>query len=452
MNLPAYFLADLPAEALLNASLINEACLTLRRNRQRYLVHRSTQQVIHLLISLSVEWRKPAFPFRQMALQQAGATGFSQATLGAGLDAFFSQITAENLQALIEQDLGNADCLDRFVAIPPDSRSWRHARATGPELLVHVASGNLPNPALLSIVLGMLVRSAQFVKCASGAALLPRLFAHSLYEADSRFGACLEVAEWKGADKELGPALCSNADCITATGGDESVSAIRSLVPEGVRFVGYGHRVSFGYITRETLTHGQAPKIAARAAVDIAAWNQLGCLSPHLLFVESGGSVSPDALAGMLADQLAAIESDEPRGPVPVETASVISTRRAFYEIRAAASDDTRLWKSNGSTAWTVVFETETAFQKSCLNRFVYVKPVADLSEALRASEPVRGQISTVGLEANSDRAQSIAMEFAAWGVTRICPLGKMQQPPLNWRHDGRPVLGDLVMWTDWEQ
>jgi len=26
-----------------------------------------------------------------------------------------------------------------------------------------------------------------------------------------------------------------------------------------------------------------------------------------------------------------------------------------------------------------------------------------------------------------------------------------MQNPPLAWRHDGRPPLADLVSWTDWE-
>ena len=40
----------------------------------------------------------------------------------------------------------------------------------------------------------------------------------------------------------------------------------------------------------------------------------------------------------------------------------------------------------------------------------------------------------------------------AAWGVTRVCPLGQMQNPPLTWRHDGRPALGDFVTWVDWEK
>ena len=41
--------------------------------------------------------------------------------------------------------------------------------------------------------------------------------------------------------------------------------------------------------------------------------------------------------------------------------------------------------------------------------------------------------------------------QLARWGVTRVCPLGEMQKPPLTWRHDGRPPLGELVTWTDLE-
>jgi len=45
-----------------------------------------------------------------------------------------------------------------------------------------------------------------------------------------------------------------------------------------------------------------------------------------------------------------------------------------------------------------------------------------------------------------------LALKFAHLGAKRICPLGEMQRPPLGWRHDGRPALGDLVTWCDWEK
>ena len=40
MNLPNYFLADLPPEATLTGAMIHEACQTLKRNRETYLAPR----------------------------------------------------------------------------------------------------------------------------------------------------------------------------------------------------------------------------------------------------------------------------------------------------------------------------------------------------------------------------------------------------------------------------
>jgi hypothetical protein len=98
-----------------------------------------------------------------------------------------------------------------------------------------------------------------------------------------------------------------------------------------------------------------------------------------------------------------------------------------------------------------VVYEADPQFQLSCLNRFIYVKSVRDLDELLHHAEAVRGKVSTVGVALPEHEAPQLSARLARWGVTRICPLGRMQQPPLTWRHDGRPALGDLVSWTDLE-
>ena len=453
MNLPDYFLADLPPEAVLSAPMIADACQALMRNREQYLFNRSTNSLIGVLSALAENWLDADYPFRQLALKLGpGATGFSAPTLGAGLDAFFSELTAENLGALLQQELGHAGRLDRFVATAGERSAQRTALATGPRLLAHFAAGNLPSPTLMSIVLGLLARSAQFVKCATGAALVPRLFAHSLYQVEPKLSACLEIAQWKGGRLDLEQALYAEADCVTATGGDEALAEIRRHVPAHKRFLGYGQRVSFGYVARESLATFGAQKIAARAAADVVAWNQLGCLSPHLFYVEDGGAVSAERFAELLAEELAKREAIEPRGEIAVAEAAAIASRRAMYEVRAAASPDTRQWQSPGSTAWTVVYEADPRFQFSCLNRFIYVKAVGSLTDALQGAESVRGKVSTVGLAASGETAERATVELARWGATRICPVGQMQKPPLTWRHDGRPSLGDLLTWTDWEQ
>ena len=304
----------------------------------------------------------------------------------------------------------------------------------------------------MSLVLGLLTRSAQFVKCARGTSFLPRLFAHSIYDSEPKLGACLELAEWRGGTAALENALFAEADCVTATGTDETIAAIQQKLPRRARFVSHGHRVSFGYLTKDALSSYSAKKNATRAAADVVAWNQFGCLSPHVFYVEDGGDVPPEEFAALLAGELEKREEAEPRGTISTEAAADIANRRGFYEVRAAHSPTTQHWFSLNSTAWTVVYEADPLFTLSCLNRFVYVKKVPDLAEALRAADAVHGKVSTVGVAANLHQTQEIAVQLARWGVTRVCPLGQMQNPPLTWRHDGHPSLGDLVTWTDWEQ
>jgi hypothetical protein len=451
MNLPNYFLADLPPEATLSPAMIVEACQTLKRNRERYLAHRTTHQLVNVLVEVAEGWLHANNRLRKLALDSGPAeTGFSHATLAKGLDNFFRQFTPENFSELLEQELSHAQRLDKFIA--DGKKSNRAAVAVGPELLAHIAAGNIPNPALISIALGLLTRSAQFVKCAGGSAFLPRLFAHSIYNADPKLGACLEIAEWRGGDAALETALFAEANCVTATGSDEALTAIRSRLPAHVRFLGYGHRVSFGFVAREVLAGHHLRRVAARVADDVVAWNQLGCLSPHVIYVQSCGEILPEKFAELLADELEQREQTEPRGELAAEHAATIASRRGFYEVRAAHSPDTQMWQSKSSTAWTVVFEADARFQMSCLNRFVYVKGVKDLHEMLQNAEAVRGKVSTVGVAAPEEQMEELAMQLAHWGVTRVCPLGQMQNPPLTWRHDGRPALSDLVTWTDLEE
>ncbi len=453
MNLPNYFLADLPSEATLSPTMLAEACGTLKRNREQYLAPRTTEHMVKFIANLAEGWLQADHPFRALALAQGpGKTGFGRPTLERGLDQFFGQLTRENLRALLVQELGDVKRLDALVAPPGEAKFSRAAIATGPEFLVHIAAGNIPNPTWMSLVLGLFTRSAQFVKCGRGASFLPRLFAHSIYEADHKLGACLEIAEWRGGHAALEAELFAAADCVTATGSDETLAAIRSKLPVRTRFLAHGHRVSFGYVTAEALVGQAAKKIVAAAADDVGAWNQLGCLSPHVIYVQRGGEFAPEHFAQLLAEELERREAREPRGDVPPEVAASITSRRGIYEVRAAHSPDTRMWHSQKSTAWTVVYEADAHFAMSCLHRFIYVKAVADLSVALQAADAVRGQVSTVGLAAAEEEAQVITETLARWGVARVCPLGQMQNPPLTWRHDGRPALGDLVTWTDWEK
>lgn len=453
MNLPEYFIADLPPEAELTPQMVVEACRTLRRNRLQYLAERSSESLIRTVSSLCDNWLYDDFPFRKSALEKGPAhTGFSREMLARELTSFFSQFTRDRLLSLLQQELGHPERLDHPVASSPEQKTNRRSMVVGPELLAHIAGGVLPNPLITSAIFGLLIKSAQIIKAPRGQSFLPRLFLHSLYDQEPKLGACVEIAEWPGGNHALESALFSEIDALTVTGSDETIGHVRSRVPQRVRVTSYGHRLSFGYFCQESLAGYGADELVGLAADDVVAWDQLGCLSPHVFYVETGGAMPVEVFAQKLGAELEQRQSLTPRGNVDIETASTIAYRRSFYTVRAGSSVETRVFSSQDSTHWTVIYEADPRFQISCLNRFVYVKPVCNLTEALEGADAVRGKVSTVALAAPDERAAGLVAQLARWGVTRICLPGQMQNPSLLWRHDGRPPLSDLVTWTDWER
>lgn len=469
MNLPNLFLADLGPDLVISPQTVRDACFALRKNREAWLARQRTRQLVDVLAYTADQWRQPDNGFRAIALRDGPSVlRMGATTLARGLDAFLKSMSHEQLEALVVQDVGDLRRLDEFTGGSVELRSGRMALARGPELLAHVTAGNLPVSALASMVLGVLAKSAQFLKCARGSSWLPRLFAHSLAFNEPKLGACFEFVEWPGGARDLEDTLFHEADCVTATGGDDMLRDLRARVPVRTRFVGYGHRVSFAYVSHEMLSAYSVRRVVRDAASDVTAWNQLGCLSPHVVYVQDEGAMSPEGFAGMLAEELARLETVDPRGQLGVEEGAAIQSRRTVYGMRAAlgasgterprhetafrdGAAGVKVWSSEGSTAWTVVYDADPRFETSCLNRFVYVKPVRRFDDVLRHAEPVRHQVSTVALAAVDHHVTELATRLAQWGVPRICPVGRMQEPPMAWRHDGRPALGDLLLYTDLE-
>ena len=73
--------------------------------------------------------------------------------------------------------------------------------------------------------------------------------------------------------------------------------------------------------------------------------------------------MSAEQFAAMLATELSRVNETFPRGRLETSEHSTIEARRDFYEVRASFSGATRLWRSEGSTDWTLVYEADALFQ-----------------------------------------------------------------------------------------
>ena len=359
------------------------------------------------------------------------------------LPLIFREYRAERLVRLLQDELGDLSALDTFVSV-----NGRQHRAYGPTLITHVLAGNLPGAGLDSVIFSLLVKSATLVKASSTAPRLPTLFAETLAQVDPELGTCLAVVTWPRGNTPLEEVAFSRAELVVASGSDKSLATIRPQVRG--KFIEYGHKISFAVITKEALN--DIHSVAHKVAYDIALFDQQGCLSPQLIYIEEGGVVAPHTFAAVLAEALARWEQALPRGAVPQEASVAIRRTRDEAEWQALAGKDVALYASPNGTAWTVVLDPDPTFVPSPLYRTIRVKPFSSSIQLHELLTPWRPYLEAVGLAGHATRNTQLVEVLGQAGVSRICPIGTMQLPPLSWRHGGRPRIADFVRWVEGEE
>ena len=191
--------------------------------------------------------------------------------------------------------------------------------------------------AVTSIVRSLLVKAATLGKAAVGEPLLAALFARGVAEADAEIGECLAVTYWAGGDEMMERAALEAADAVVVYGGAEAVSSIRARTPLPRRGSWATGPRSLSASSDARALAGDAARTAARgAALDASTFDQQGCVSPHLFYAEEGGAVSPEAWAAMLAEEMAAVEGELPRGTLAPGESSAIRQLRAEAEFAEA--------------------------------------------------------------------------------------------------------------------
>jgi len=333
------------------------------------------------------------------------------------------ETTPEMLMGLVEAELGEAGVLDDFVPRGP-----RCIRAIAPPTILHIVSGNTPAAGLQSLIRGLLLGAHNLCKIPSGG--LPELAQFQRVLPPALAGK-IEIAP------ELPPDWLERAAAVIVYGSDATIAHFRAQTLPRQVFVGHGHRLSFGVIFDDP---GHA-RIAA-AVSDAVAFDQQGCLSPHVYYLRGEAR----AAAAKFAVEMQRAEDRDPRGPVPLSTSNAIRARREEAGFRAANGEPLAMWTSTGSTAWTVIYDETPGFPVSPLSRFLYVKPLpVDFIPEVAA---VRAHLSCAGIwPPTLEHARTLA----ATGVSRICPIGAMQMPPWTWHPDGQPALANLVTWIDAE-
>lgn len=415
----------------------------------RQLKRLPASRIVQIIDAAVARLLDPRDPYRQEAERLLPTvTGYDAEMVRLGLTGFLQTFRAPQLHRFIAEDFANPKVLDEFQPAVKGG----FVRAFGPDLLVHSWAGNVPALPLWSLACGLLVKAGSIGKLPSAEPVFASLFVRLLTELHPPLADCLAIVWWKGGDEAAPAALFQQADTVLAYGSNEAIAQVQRQVSVTTRFLGYGHKLGFGLVARAALDTQRAPATARLAAHDIVRFEQQGCYSPHLFYVERGGKVAPREFAAYLAAELANLQQRFPRRALALEEAAAVSGWRQSAELQALSQQGFELLGADDA-AWAVAYsDTPRALAPTGGGRSILVSAVDALEHAVPLVAPHARFLQTAGIAAEPHELFRLAEALGRAGVTRITALGAMTSPEAGWHHDGRFNLADLVRMVEVEQ
>ncbi len=480
---------------LLEQGAWEQLLVALRSNRQRVPQGRAFWDRFQAAIGpVAGRFADPSDPLHNVARAALPAyTGYSEAMVRMTLDALdmwaLEQFPAAfqlapTLEAAANwQAMGDLAGRLRFYG----DRRWRPSLAqllgrratplfdppTFPGLVVGYGAGNVPGTALLIAFLAHATTltggpsPVVVVKNSRREPIFTPLVLTALESVDPDLVAATAVLIWDYEEAAIQEQLLGQADLVIAAASDATIDQIGgTLARAGAgRFHAHGHKVSFSAVGRQVLAHGlcipenETPLIdvvTLLAALDSVFWDQHGCLSSRIHFVEAGGQghYGPLEYAARLAEQLGVLASFLPRGAWPRRR-----LHDRFDRYKSLEKTGQVQVLSSYDDEFVVVVDTRpldaARFQATvndCEGRVIIVRPVQELMEIpdhyLRLLPVANLQSLSVALGRQGEGLTEAFLRFAgacgARGVTAIRTVGRGAFPQLAYSWDGFIPL-DLI-------
>jgi len=348
-----------------------------------------------------------------------------------------------------------------------------------PDLVTGYGAGNVPGTALLITMLAQSTTMmghtppAVLVRNSRREPIFTPLVLSGLERIAPELVSGIAVLVWDYTNYDLQKTLLEESDLVIAAASDETITNLGTQISEinrtrsrsPIRFHKHGHKVSFSVISRAVTQRGQIDEasqqplinvVSLLTALDSIFWDQYGCLSSRIHFIEEVKEAHYTALdyALKLTEQLHMLSVYLPRGDSP---------RRPLKD----SFDRYKLLESSGRVKVTSGYEDDflvvvdsrpydalnfNSVVNACMGRVIFVRPVRDVmefpDEYLRMLPPANLQSLSVafGKDPNglSDHFLSFSKACARRGVTAIRTIGRGAFPQLAYSWDGLLPL-DLV-------
>lgn len=351
-----------------------------------------------------------------------------------------------NLERLLGTALhGCIECLDNFTEIPILGKK---VMALPRGVVTHWLAGNVLNLGIISLVQGILTKNANVLKIPSRNGTMLPAFMSLLADIEVNNGKGRSLSgrdllntilfvQCDRTDLVSQRILSANSDVRIIWGGREAVAQIQGLPKKkGTEDIVFGPRNSLALIGRSELNDREKEELAYRLALDASVFEQRACTSPHTVFIETGGKISPLDWAKAIAAGMRKALQRTPKLPVTADEAYTVVNARSRFLMSG------EIFASEG-TEWTVIYTEQHGVIEPCGSRVLFVRPVKNIMDIL---DYLDDSVQALGLYLNAERRAGFEKLAAERGVQRITEIGYMHVFDYPW--EGMFPMDRLVRWV----
>tara|TARA_R110000868_G_scaffold16687_11_gene74221 strand:+ start:5794 stop:8013 length:2220 start_codon:yes stop_codon:yes gene_type:complete len=284
-------------------------------------------------------------------------------------------------------------------------------------LIGHIMPGNSDWTPLLAILETSIVGNTSWVKLPSGSD--KTILENQL----KQLGLDESVSVY--TEREEIEALYKMSDAISAWGSESSLEDIRKKISPQTRFIPWGHRISFAYLSdwkEEAFDLAQA----------IVKYEQQACSSPQVCYLEGASFEQAKDFAQKLAIELDNFSETFPE----LEEATWAELSNFTQTHRAESCLRDKFVIESADQTFRIVVDTDSSFEASVLNRTIFIKTIAK-GEIVQALAPHRRLLQSAGVSKDYRSITQTSDLLIAAGVSRICPIASMQDAHPLEAHDG---------------
>lgn len=342
---------------------------------------------------------------------------------------------------------GNIGYMDHFQPFPDSDKHYLMANARG--LVCHWLAGNVQILGMFALVQSIISKNVNLLKVSSrddGVFTdILNEFKGVTYTSESGHTITgddllktISVVYFSRHAGKLGEEMSKEADVRIAWGGRESVETVSAYPARyDAETVIFGPKLSYSVIAKEELSSVQeVKKLARKISVDVSVFDQTGCASPHNLYIEEGGVVSPEDFCEMLGDSMIKTELQIPKPLMSPEQVSQIHSIRGVYDFKGTV-------KGSETMSWTILLDDLDEIDKPVYSRVLFVHKVKSIMDSLKYIDE---NTQTIGIAAPIEKALKFATAATRKGVMRLPLIGRMLNFEMPW--DGIILFDRLVKWN----